>query len=350
MRSVPLVSRDNELTAVLRRDLFDVCPGDVTSAVDVQRWHTFRAAYHQAQHLNAQEAWPLQVDFELNSTCNLTCTFCIHGQQTVEKRVLPREVFERVVLEGEQHGLCSIKLNYINEPLLVRDLPDCIRFAKAHGVLNVYFATNGVLLSERMANALIDAGLSKVMVSLDATTSATFAIMRQSTQFDLILRNIDTFLRVRAQRNVTWPLLRVNFLKTPLNIHEADAFVSYWTGRADAIGLQDEVGMPGVENELTSVDAALFREHAQFGCAFPFKLVVIDSAGQILPCCTFSGRSMPIGHTDTDTVATAWNSPKMLALRALHARYAYAENPICRHCVGSCRPEAQAVPLLRGAQ
>lgn len=342
-----LVSRDHELTAVLQRERFDAPPGDITSSRDLERWHAFRAAYHRAASLENGAPWPLQVDFELTSQCNMTCAFCLHGHETVPKRLLTRAQFERVVDEGEGYGLCSIKLNYINEPLLVRDLPDYITYAKSHGVLNVYFATNGVLLSERMACRLIDAGLSKAMVSLDATTPETFVKMRASSQFDLIVRNIETLLSVRARRGVTWPLVRVNFLKTHVNIHEAEAFVQRWTGVADAIGLQDCVGLPGVVNDLAPSDAALFRDHADFGCSFPFKMVVVDSGGHLLPCCTFSGRSMPIGHLSTHTIKQAWDTNVMRQLKDMHQRHAYRESAVCAHCVGDAAGVVIPVEAVR---
>jgi len=45
---------------------------------------------------------------------------------------------------------------------------------------------------------------------------------------------------------------------------------------------------------------------------------------------------MPIGHIFHDTIKAAWNGEKMTALRELHKRGGYNENPICKHCVASC--------------
>lgn len=322
-------ARSHELTGISNRAPFEDPPGNVKEPADILRWVRFREQYHAASRLEAPSAFPLQLDFELTSSCNLRCSFCVHGQTVVPRRFLPRTLFESVIEEGERHGLVSIKLNYINEPLLRQDLPDLVRFARAHGVLNVFFATNGTLLTESVAEELIDAGVSKVMVSLDAVTPETFRAMRGSDDLDRIARNIEGLLRIRRERGVSWPALRVNFLRTATNVSEADAFLRRWEGIVDSVGFQDQVALPGR-------DEPLFREpngSEPFRCAFPFKLLVIDSEAHILPCCTFSGREMPIGSAYAMTIEEAWTAREAKALRSLHAAGRGLENPVCRHCI-----------------
>lgn len=326
-------TRSNELTGITNRDRFDSLPGDVTDPVDVARWAAFRTAYHRAQTLeDIQTPFPLQLDFELTSQCNLKCSFCLHGQEVVQKRTLTFERFARAIDEGQQHGLCSVKLNYINEPLLMRDIEKYIRYAKDHGVLNVYFATNGILLNARTCDMLIDAGTSKIMISLDAVTSEIFEKMRHSTQFDLIVGNVLALIARRNELRRTWPLVRVNFVKTPLNIHEADAFAAKWQEVADMVGFQEQVGLPGSDN-------ALFLDNSPeaFRCSFPFKMLVVDSAGHILPCCTFSGREMPLGHVDDLSLADAWNSSAMRALKLSHQQGRWTTNSVCVTCIKGCK-------------
>jgi MoaA/NifB/PqqE/SkfB family radical SAM enzyme len=333
-----LLARPNELTAVTNRERFDDVPGDVTSDVDQQRWLDFREAYHRAQACSAVGPFPLQLDFELNAACNFKCAFCTHGSgPKVPEHLLPFALYARAIDEAAEHGLCSTKLNYINEPLLHPNLPAVVRYAKAKGVLNVYFATNGLLLREPYALKLIDAGLSKVMVSLDADTPETFRLMRQSTRFDEVVANIHTLLALRHRLGVTWPLVRVNFLKTATNMHEAEAFLKRWTGVADMVGFQDRVGLPGTENDFTLTDPALVRNLDSFKCAFPFKSLIIEHTGGVLPCCTFSGRLLRLGYLQTMTLQQAWTSPEMLALQALHRRGGFRDHPVCAHCVGGAR-------------
>jgi radical SAM protein with 4Fe4S-binding SPASM domain len=331
-----LFARLGELTSVLNREHFERPPG-LTSAEDLPRWKDFRSAYHAAQRMEGWSDFPLQIDFELTSKCNFRCAFCVHGYEDVAKKVLGFDRFQKVIDEGSEFGLVSIKLNYINEPLLVRDLDRYIRYARSRGVLNTFFATNGLLMNERVSRALIDAGLSKVFISLDAVSDETFLAMRQSTKLDKIVSNIERLLDLREQLNVKHPIVRVNFLKTHRNMHEAHDFVEKWTGKVDMIGFQDRVRLPGIDEEEPPEDMDLQRASLDnFRCSFPLKQLVVDSGGSILPCCTFSGREMPMGHVDTHTVKEVWDSVKMNDLRRLQTEGKWKSNSICRSCVMGC--------------
>lgn len=321
--------RENELTEVVNRNIFDEAPFGCTAPKQLKRWIDFRVAYHSAQQLNHPRRFPLQLDFELNSTCQLKCSFCRHGNERVAKNLLPIELFQKAIDEGEQYGLCSIKLNGINEPLLVRTLEQHIKYARSRGVLNTYMATNGLLLNERRAEALVDAGLSKLMISLDAMTAETFFAMRRSEKLAEIVENIHGLLRVKKRLKVKHPLIRVNFVKTKNNAHEADAFVRHWSKLVDSVGFQQQVGVPGAGDKT-------LRHSEDFKCAFPFKQLVIANTGDILPCCTFSGSKLPIGNIRDMTLADAWRAAKIRKLRATHKRGLYRENPVCKECVEGC--------------
>jgi radical SAM protein with 4Fe4S-binding SPASM domain len=327
----PIVAREGEVVAVVHRDRFDEVPGDVTDPKDVQRWHDFRAAYARATHLDLDERFPLQVDFELTSQCNLSCWFCTQGQQDIPYRALTLDSFKAIIDEGEAHGLVSIKMNYVNEPLLAKDLEAAIRYAKAHGVLNIYFATNGILLDARRRAMLMDAGVSKIMVSIDAATSETYLKQRESSHFDRIVANVEALIAERDASGRHWPLVRVSFLRTVVNAQEEKAFLARWDGVADMVAFQDQLSVPGVDAELFKSGSHF--DVANFACSLPFKLLVVDAAGHILPCCTFGGREMPLGNIETMTLTEAWSSPSMLALRTLHRDRTWRENPVCRHCV-----------------
>ena len=318
--------RANELTAVESRNRFDDVPGAVDNAADINRWHQFRAEYHRAQRLEDVGDFPLQIDFELNSSCQMKCSFCLHGQQKVAKEQIGFHTFKRIIDDAD--GLCSIKLNDTNEPLLNRDLPKFAEYARSRGVLNVYFATNGLLLSKDVARQLIEAKVSKIMISLDATTPETFEVMRHNKQFNKIVSNILGLLEVREEMGVDYPLVRVNFLKTELNAHEAEDFKKQWDGIADMVGYQVQVAVPGMDYQLP--------EKKDFRCSMPFKMVAIQANGDLHPCCTFAGRLMTLGNIKTMTIKEAWNSKQMRDLRELHRSGNYEQNPICKECINGC--------------
>jgi radical SAM protein with 4Fe4S-binding SPASM domain len=220
-------------------------------------------------------------------------------------------------------------MNHNDEPLLAHDLAWAIRYAKFRGVLNVYVATNGTKLDRETAAGLIDAGLSKVMISLDAASAATYRKMRNSDLFDTVIRNINGLLELREELGVSWPLVRVNFLRTDLNAGDAEPFLEYWKDRADMIGFQDLLGIPGVT-------AGGAPDLSKVHCSFPYKQIVVAANGDLLPCCTFSGNDLPLGniYRRKDSITKAWTSPWMDTLRRIHYAGRADLCHTCAHCLG----------------
>jgi cyclic pyranopterin phosphate synthase len=115
--------------------------------------------------------------------CNFRCTYCmpreVYGR---DYAFLPREqllTFEEIARLARlftDHGVRKIRLTG-GEPLLRRDLPLLVRMLKAlPRVEDLTLTTNGSLLA-RHAQALADAGLDRISVSLDSLDAATFARM-----------------------------------------------------------------------------------------------------------------------------------------------------------------------------
>jgi cyclic pyranopterin phosphate synthase len=77
------------------------------------------------------------------------------------------------------------------EPLLRKELPDMIRFAKREaGIEDVGVTTNASLLARRL-DELMDAGLDRVNISLDAADPAAFERVTQGGAILPVWRGID---------------------------------------------------------------------------------------------------------------------------------------------------------------
>jgi len=310
--------RDNELTTVVGREYLEKSP----PGIDEGEWRAFRDTYNKAQQL-VDPGYPVQLDVELNGGCNLKCSFCIHAHGVHPNTLLPYDVYQRLIDEAISMGTRSLKLNYLNEPLLSPRLIDAIRYAKAQGMLNVYFATNGILLTEEISQELIESGLTKLLVSIDAVTPETYAAMRNSSEFEKVVDNTLRFLRLRG--NYQTPFVRVNFVRTELNAHEAEQFEQYWKGKVEMVGFQQKIKPPWDHTDR--------KQRVDFRCSFPFKQLVVDSKQNILPCCTFYGQLMPLGNFNTMTLREAWNSEQMTELRRIHTAGEYWRNEHCVNCV-----------------
>jgi cyclic pyranopterin phosphate synthase len=114
--------------------------------------------------------------------CNLRCTYCMDEEVVFMDRseLLTFEEITRFVRVAAPLGIDKIRLTG-GEPLMRRDLPRLVRMlCEVEGIRDVGLTTNGILLTDQ-AQALYDAGLRRINVSLDTLDPGRF---RQLTRRD----------------------------------------------------------------------------------------------------------------------------------------------------------------------
>jgi len=115
--------------------------------------------------------------------CNFRCTYCmpkeVFGRDyefLARDQLLTFEEIARIARLTTSLGATKVRLTG-GEPLMRAGLPTLIEMLRAiPGIGDLTMTTNGSLLARR-ADALAQAGLDRVSVSLDATDDATFRAM-----------------------------------------------------------------------------------------------------------------------------------------------------------------------------
>ena len=106
------------------------------------------------------------------------------------------ELFTSIV--DQMPDLQRAVLHGVGEPMLVKNLPQMVRYLKDRGTY-VLFNTNGTVLNEKNGRALIDAGLDELRVSLDAADAKSYRAIRGKDYFDRILRNVRAFRELQER-------------------------------------------------------------------------------------------------------------------------------------------------------
>ena len=129
--------------------------------------------------------------------CNLRCKYCMPEQDYVW---LPREDVltyeELATLTGyfTDLGVDRVRLTG-GEPLLRRNLPRLIRLLlQNRRVTDIALTTNGILLAEQI-EALYEAGLHRVTVSLDTLRPERFRQLTRRDEFARVMEGIEAAVR-----------------------------------------------------------------------------------------------------------------------------------------------------------
>ena len=286
-----------------------------------------------------EPSFPLQINFELNATCNLKCPMCpisLESNSDKKQYVFPFEIYKKIIDEGVSKGLKAIRLNHVNEPLLRNDLEEFIEYAKSKGILDIYLSTNGLLLSMQRAKSLIESGLDRIQISLDAFSESIYKQMRPGSNYKKVKENVLNLIELKKQMDSITPLIRVNFVRTEINEHELSLFIDFWRDKVDMIGAQEMIKIASAKDLKSRTTTKMETFH----CAYPNQLLVITAEGNVLPCCTFHAEAMPLGNlfdklkeNPNFSLTTFWQHANIQKLRTIHKKGEYKSHSVCKKCV-----------------
>lgn len=152
--------------------------------------------------------------------CNLDCRTCIRNVWDEELGTMSERTFDRVLAALRSvESAPSVFFGGLGEPLLHPHIVDWIKQAKALGA-TVEMISNGTLLDEDMARALIDSGLDNLWISLDGARPESFADVRLGAELPRVIENVKRLRRMRRGGHFGKPEIDIAFVAMKRNIHE----------------------------------------------------------------------------------------------------------------------------------
>lgn len=299
----------------------------------------YRARWERARTFKEIPPFPLHVDYELKRQCDLRCPMCLMGRlpengAKAADAAAPKELSAPAVIDlidqGAAAGQMAMGFGGLWEPLTSPAIPALVAHGRGKGLVDAMFNTNGLRLSPEVSSDLIRAGLTRLMVSLDAATEATYNLMRPGSDFRRVTFNVNELLAIRARKKSRLPLVRLSFCLTSLNEAELPAFVRLWEGKADFISVQRYGNFGGGPSGLFPKEPPLPAPSGR--CAQPFKRLSVLHDGSVLPCCDLSGLSLSLGSALEGGLGPIWRGDGLRSLRESLLAGGDALPPACRRC------------------
>ena len=169
-----------------------------------------------ARDNNRVELWkvaPRSVPFALglaaSDICNFKCIYCGHStpKGIKDARILTWDDFLIIahqieeLLESGKDDLKIIRFIGNGEPLVNKLLPDMVRYISERKYTSrIEVTTNGSLLTHEVSDALLDSGLTRLLVSVQGTTSKKYKeICGYNLDYDKYLEQIAYFYQHKKE-------------------------------------------------------------------------------------------------------------------------------------------------------
>lgn len=292
--------------------------------------HEGRAAEYQAYRKDWLEYpakfmlrdFPMHLDIEATSRCNLRCTFCdkLPSLNKEQKGNIQFSLYKKIIDEGAKYRLWGVKLSYRGEPLLHKDIVKMVAYAKEKGILDVYFNTNGMLLNAELCEKLIDVGLDRISVSVEGTDATAFEKQRIGANFNTILNNVDTLRQIRRKKGSLYPKVRVQTIFY-LGM-DIEAYKAFWISHCDEVAAIDY-------KEGARRQKGLVRDWA---CPQLWQRMTIQWDGAVLACNNDDLRLLSPGNVNEKSVYACWHDKIVENARQMHKLGKSHEINACDGC------------------
>jgi radical SAM protein with 4Fe4S-binding SPASM domain len=299
-------------------------------------YHDYRRRWARAGKAYHLEPFPLHLDFETTNACNLRCTMCGIDFDAEPAKLMKLDLYRKVIDEAAARGLPSIKLNFRGEPLLHKQLPEMVKYAKDQGILDVQFNTNAVLLDDRRSRALIEAGLDRIIVSFDGAKRETYNLIRRGSDFDRVYANVKRFVEIRDSLGLVRPLVRVQTVCMKSTQDEVTQFIDLWKDIANRIGfIRLKCGSNSIPVRILThnVDQVI-EEHQTVAipCRQLWQRLVICVDGRVVMCCGDQKAELVLGNANETPIADIWTGHLESEARRLHLDGRSDEVAPCASC------------------
>lgn len=255
---------------------------------------------------------------------------------------MPLDVWRRTLSEIRKTAFI-VQFYFQGEPLLNKDLPLMIREAHDAGLYTIV-STNAQALTETLASRLVDAGLDRIIISMDGLTDETYNAYRVGGSLEKTKAAM-RYLKDSKSRHLEIsrsPIIELQVLRLKTNEHEWQAFKRvYKSLGADRLTFKTaqlydyQNGHPLMPSDLRysryiqGPDGRYHRRPLSKACFRVWSGVVVTTSGEVLPCCYDKAHDYAYGNIMTAPLKDLFCSPQAQAFR----KAAYQQTPpICQEC------------------
>jgi radical SAM protein with 4Fe4S-binding SPASM domain len=309
-------------------------------------------------------AMPSAVGIDVSDACNIACAVCSR-EVDWDKRDTAILKLDRFRHLYDQIRPVYLSLSGYGETLLNKHVPAMVAHAVAGGS-RVTLVTNGTLLDNDHAHALLEAGLARLKVSVDAADPEVYAKVRVGADLEVVLGNVERLVLMRDARRLPSPVVELQFTVFRDNVDQVEKLVELCHRRfttvepyfhvmftygeqaafvektlpagSDAVptlrraaALARRYGYVRTASSLDTAVSQLTTDLSSAPCFIPWYSCIVSTDGDVYPCCYHTIRGTKVGNALQTPFSEIWNGPEMRAFRAA-LRTRRCDDKVCATC------------------
>lgn len=289
---------------------------------------------------------PFFISIEPANYCNLQCPECPVGNQQLP--IPPKTLFDidlsKKLVDELKPTLFHIIFYFQGEPFINNNLSEIVSYAHNARIFTST-STNGQFLSDKNVRGIVLSGLDKLIVSVDGSTQEVYESYRVGSSLSKTIEGIKRVVAFKKEMKSVTPIIEIQFLVLKTNEHQMDDMKQL----AKSLGVDrltfKTAQLYNFENghDLLTTKASFARykmgkdgKYVLKGkqpnhCWRLWSGSVINSQGDILPCCFDKKSNYVFGNVKNETFVSEWQNKNASNFRdkVLKNRKQF---DMCRNC------------------
>lgn len=295
-----------------------------------ENWEADYADYRRKWSVFPKEQivseYPLLVDVELASICNLKCPMCYTTKKDFKEKVkatlMDLDLFRRIIDEigGRSPAL---RLSLRGEPTLHPQLVECIRYAVERGIKEVSFLSNSSLLTPEYFEKIMRAGVSWITISVDGLDE-TYEYIRKPLKFSDTICILSDIKAIKERFSVHKPVIKVQTIWPAIREYPERYYNTVFP-YSDLIAFNPLIDYLGKDEDIVY--------DKNFSCPQLYQRMVVGADGLVMMCSNDEENTVIVGDANRQKIHEIWHGPRLEAMRRIHRKQmGFMEMEVCRRC------------------
>jgi len=322
-RNIPINKGNYSMDTAEREVLFEENRGD--------GWEQDYAEYRRnwSEYAKQQQVsdYPLLVDIELSSVCNLNCPMCYTITDDFKKQVnvtrMDWELYKKIIDEiGGK--VTAIRLSLRGEATLHIKFIEAIKYAKDSGIKEVSMLTHGGKLTLPYFQKMAEAGVDWITISADGV-GETYERVRKPLKFNDLLDKLEAIKKYKEEHGLKRPVIKVQGVWPGIVESGPDKYYDTFKTCTDLVAFNPLIDYLSNDTQIEYLD--------EFTCPQQYQRLVIGADGLVMKCSNDEENHEVIGDIKQETVHQVWHGEKMQAVRNMHLQpRGFMQSAVCRKC------------------
>ena len=296
--------------------------------------------------MKLEDVIPLDTPFtftvEPTNYCNLRCVFCFqHDRQSINEcglklGYLDFDLYKKAIddLKEFPQRLKKLKIGGFGEPLLHKDLPRMIEYAKKHDAAErIDLFTNGILLNRQMSSDLVNAGLDWINISVNGVSEDDYykncghrinLEEFQANVKDLYSNRKDLIIYIKLGDNGYTDTDRQKFYSMFGDISDE----IYIEPIAQNVWVDFDSQTENIDHDISG-RAVSYRQV----CTMIFTSFLMTSSGKIVACCADWKSKYVLGDVADESLLKIWKGGALRKLQEINLKKERQKFDLCRECM-----------------